>query len=75
VSPVLPDVLYEARIEPDTGFYLSTGKRWSGYRVRYRVAGTYRGRWRTFLLVEHDQPPTVEQIQRLCHAHATGDPA
>lgn len=67
--------MYEARVDPEDGLYLSTGETWKGYRVRYRQAGTFRGRWSTFLVVEQDQPPTVEQLQRLCHLHATGTPA
>jgi hypothetical protein len=66
----LPDRLYEARVEPEEGFYLPTGDTWRGYRVRYRPLGTRR--WSTFLLVEQEEPPTVEQLQLLCHAHFTG---
>lgn len=62
--------LYEARVEPDEGWNLSTGERWRGYRVRYRPQGTRR--WATFLLVDQEKVPTIAQLQAACHAHATG---
>ena len=63
--------IYEAHVEPDEGFRLGSGERWRGYRVRYRQQGARR--WRTFLLDGLDRIPSVEELQRYCHAHATGD--
>lgn len=66
--------LYEAQIELDEGWILSgpeAGRLWRGYRVKYRESGS-RGRWRTFLLIDKEEPPTIEQLQIACHAHAAG---
>ena len=64
-----PDRIYEVDIEPEEGWHLNSGETWRGYRIRYRPQGTRR--WSKFLLVDQAQRPSIEQLQRLCHAHFT----
>lgn len=70
IDAIEPDRLYEARIEPDEGFRIggdNHSDRWEGWRIQYRAVGTRR--WRRFLL--EGDAPDLEQLQKLCHHHAT----
>lgn len=69
IDSIQPDRLYHAQLEPDEGFRIvgDGTERWEGWRVRYREAGARR--WRSFLL--EGDAPNLDQLQKLCHAHAT----
>ncbi len=60
---------FEIRAELDEGFAIEgdTTRAWIGARIRYRPLGS-RGRFRTFLL-EYEQQPTLEQLQKVCAEH------
>lgn len=67
-----PEVLYEAHFEQDSGFIITEKgtEPWTGWRVRYRPLGTRR--WSRFVTADNLDNLSVDEIQALCRAAASG---
>lgn len=60
---------FEIDAERDEGFFLDSGKTWTGYRVKYRLPGARR--WTRFVVIEDEgQTLTVADIERVVEAHS-----
>lgn len=58
---------FEYDVEPDSGWFLSTGEQWTGWRVKYRRKGTRR--WAKFIVQDATSETDVETLIRF---HARG---